>query len=39
MSLVIRLVMSLVRFDPPIVTVEQSFIVRSQIVSCPVVLS
>ena len=30
--------MSLVRFDPSIVTVKQSFIV-SQIVSCPVVLS
>ena len=33
-----RLLMSLVRFDPSIVTVKQSFIV-SQIVSCPVVLS
>ena len=30
--------MSLVRFDPSIVKVKQSFIV-SQIVSCPVVLS
>ena len=29
--------MSLVRFDPSIVTVKQSFIV-SQIVSCPFVL-
>ena len=30
--------MSLVRFDPPIVTVKQSFIV-SQIFSFPVILS
>ena len=30
--------MSLVRFDPSIVTVKQSFIV-SQIVGCPVILS
>ena len=33
-----RFVMSLVHFNPSIVTVKQSFIV-SQIVSCPVVLS
>ena len=33
-----RLVMSLVLFDPRIVTVRQSFIV-SQIVSCPVIIS
>ena len=33
-----RLVMLLVRFDPSIVTVRQSFIV-SQIVSCPIIIS
>ena len=32
------LIMSLVRFDPSIVTVKQSFIV-SQTVACPVILS
>ena len=33
-----RLIMSLVRFDPSVVTIMQSFIV-SQIVSCPVIIS